>query len=89
MCRPLCAQSVHRNADERVAIGSMMLPKTIRTLRLGPNEDGDHVSERIVGSFAGWASTNELLREQRVTNNIWLLYRERSSCHIQRLGKYA
>lgn len=26
---------------------------------VGPNEDGDQVSERIVGSFAGWASAND------------------------------
>lgn len=35
---------------------------------VGPGEDGDQVSERIVGSFAGWASANDYCvnREQPI-----------------------
>jgi len=35
---------------------------------VGPGEDGDQVSERIVGSFAGWASANDycINREQPI-----------------------
>jgi len=31
------------------------------TAAVGPGEDGDRVAERVVGSFAGWASANDII----------------------------
>ena len=34
------------------------------TTPVGPGEDGDQVSERVVGSFSGWASANDYCANQ-------------------------